>query len=189
MKLFSLSVNHPVSLRKAFGSVAWVGRGRGRPIRLWLRHGGLPVRNRGEPQPYRDQPRSAVLNCTLKWALTVCAPGSSTARSTATTSPTRRDEAQPKPAPNQPRLGYSDTLPRNMDTKHRPERRGADRPRHGDAKLCVKCRRLAEFDERNRVDGVIVPAWICNELGCDFMEHVRRTGDRGFTSRRTATHG
>jgi hypothetical protein len=65
-----------------------------------------------------------------------------------------------------------------MATKHRPERRRANRPRNGDAKLCVKCRQSAEFDERNRVDGAIVPAWICNARGCDFMERVR-TAQRG----------
>ena len=40
-----LPFDYPVSLREAFGRVAWVGRMGGRHMGLWLRHGGPSLRN------------------------------------------------------------------------------------------------------------------------------------------------
>jgi hypothetical protein len=54
------------------------------------------------------------------------------------------------------------------------ERRGVNRPRNGDRRPCRRCGARAEFSERNRIDGRVVPAWICDAAKCDFHEPVRR---------------
>ena len=46
--LLPLSLNDAVSLREAFGRIAGMGRAGGQGMVLWLRHGGLSLRN-GEP--------------------------------------------------------------------------------------------------------------------------------------------
>jgi hypothetical protein len=53
------------------------------------------------------------------------------------------------------------------------DRRGVNRPRNGDEKPCARCGARAEFSERNRAEGRVVPAWVCNAAKCDYHEPVR----------------
>ena len=46
-----------------------------------------------------------------------------------------------------------------------PERRSANRAQNGDLRPCRCGRGAAEFNERYRVNGVPMPAWVCDACG------------------------
>ena len=49
----------------------------------------------------------------------------------------------------------------------RPERRDVGRrPRNGDVKPCPSCGATSEFNERYRLEGRVVPAWLCDRAAC-----------------------
>lgn len=53
------------------------------------------------------------------------------------------------------------------------DRRGVARPRNGDTRSCVRCGGRAEFSERYRIEGHLVPAWVCDTPGCREWDLVR----------------
>lgn len=56
----------------------------------------------------------------------------------------------------------------------RPERRRGNRPKTGDVRACPRCRLgEIEFNERYRVDGQTIPAWLCDNAQCGYRELVR----------------
>ena len=67
------------------------------------------------------------------------------------------------------------------------DRRRADRPKTGDVRLCSRCRTgEAEFNERYRVDGQTIPAWLCDNPQCGYRELVRTRNPAAAESRRVA---
>lgn len=69
----------------------------------------------------------------------------------------------------------------------RPERRRGDRPKTGDVRACPRCRvGEIEFNERYRVDGQTIPAWLCDNAQCGYRELVRVPTTAAAKSRRRA---
>jgi hypothetical protein len=69
----------------------------------------------------------------------------------------------------------------------RPERRRGNRPKTGDVRACPRCRLgEIEFNERYRVDGQTIPAWLCDNAQCGYRELVRVPMTPAGESRRRA---
>jgi hypothetical protein len=62
----------------------------------------------------------------------------------------------------------------------RKERRGPARPRNGDARPCASCGRRSEFSERYRLEGELVPAWVCDSAACREWRLVRQPASGGI---------
>ena len=69
----------------------------------------------------------------------------------------------------------------------RPERRRGDRPKTGDVRACPRCGvGELEFNERYRVDGQAIPAWLCDNAQCGYRDLVRAPTTLAAESRRRA---
>lgn len=71
----------------------------------------------------------------------------------------------------------------------RRERRHARRPQNGDMRACEECGKTAEFSERYRFEGEVVPAWVCENPACRDQVIVRRPGSPIKVESRKLIHG